>query len=216
MRRHRTLARPWTISSTSCKGLGLAAAIGIRPFLPTLLAGALATANLGLDFDDTAFSFLESTGFLFAMLVLVFLVGILERRRLTQPVMMILLASSLVLGALLAAGSLDDNSDVWWPGVPIGVAAASLGFLAARSLFERVRARLDDEAAGRAAAVRRGRGAARRGALDPLPTAGRAGRRGTRVAAAREPPAPGREVRGPADPPVKGEASPCGLVSVSR
>ena len=33
------------------QGLGIAAAIGIRPFLPVLLVGALATANLGVDFD---------------------------------------------------------------------------------------------------------------------------------------------------------------------
>ena len=32
--------------------------------------------------------------------------------------------------------------------MPIGVAAASLGFLTARQLFTRVRARLDQEAAG--------------------------------------------------------------------
>jgi hypothetical protein len=61
---------------------------------------------------------------------------------------MILLGSALVLGALLAAGSIADHSDTWWPGVPIGVAAASLGFIAARSLFDRVRARLDSEAQG--------------------------------------------------------------------
>ena len=41
------------------QGLGIAAAIGIRPFLPTLLAGALAAADLGLDFESTDFSFLE-------------------------------------------------------------------------------------------------------------------------------------------------------------
>ena len=41
------------------QGLGIAAAIGIRPFLPTLLAGALAAADVGLDFDGTDFSFLE-------------------------------------------------------------------------------------------------------------------------------------------------------------
>src|SRR5215207_7189043 len=60
--------------------------------------------------------------------------------------MVFLLASSLILGALLASGSIADGSETWWPGVPIGVAAASLGFLAARSLFERVRARLNTEA----------------------------------------------------------------------
>ena len=42
------------------QGVGIAAAVGIRPFLPVLLVGALASADLGLDFDGTDFSFLES------------------------------------------------------------------------------------------------------------------------------------------------------------
>ena len=132
------------------QGLGIAAAIGIRPFLPTLLAGALAAADVGLDFDGTDFAFLEKTGFLLAILVLVAAFGVLERRTDTSrgPAAYALLVVAFVLGALLASGSIADHSDTWWPGVPIGVAAASLGFVAARSLFSRVRARLDDEAAG--------------------------------------------------------------------
>ena len=67
-------------------------------------------------------------------------------------------ASRCVLGALLASGSIADVSGlVARPDV--GVAAASLGFLAARSLFGRVRARLDQR--GRAADLRRRRRAAR-------------------------------------------------------
>ena len=42
------------------QGAGIAAAVGIRPFLPVLLAGALAAANLGLDFEGTDFSFLKT------------------------------------------------------------------------------------------------------------------------------------------------------------
>jgi hypothetical protein len=105
------------------QGLGIAAAIGIRPFLPTLLAGALAAGDVGLDFDGTDFSFLEKPGFLLA-------VGI-----------------SLVLGMLEASASIADHSEDWWPGLIVGAAAAALGFAAARSLFGRVRARLDTEAA---------------------------------------------------------------------
>jgi hypothetical protein len=128
------------------QGLGIAAAIGIRPFLPVLLVGALAGANLGVDFDGTSFAFLEQFGFLLAILVGVAALGIVERRA-PLRVAPVVGAIGLVLGALLAAGSIADHSDTWWPGVPIGVAAASLGFLAARSLFGRVRARLDREAA---------------------------------------------------------------------
>jgi hypothetical protein len=126
------------------QGIGIAAAIGIRPFLPALLAGGLAAANLGLDFDGTKFAFLESPPFLIAMVVCVVVLAAVERRR---AVVMVLLPIALVLGALLAAGSLDDRSPTWWPGLIVGPAAAALGFAAARSLFGRVRSRLDAEAA---------------------------------------------------------------------
>src|SRR5919107_3550075 len=93
------------------QGAGIAAAIGIRPFLPVLLAGALAAANLGLDFDGTDFSFLESTGFLLAIVVLVALLDIAIRRvgpdaTERRPWLYVLLALALVLGGLEAAGSL--------------------------------------------------------------------------------------------------------------
>ena len=52
-----------------------------------------------------------------------------------------------MLGALLAAGSVADRSSEWWAGAIVGVACAALGFEAARSLFGRVRRRLDPEAA---------------------------------------------------------------------
>ncbi len=134
------------------QGLGIAAAIGIRPFLPTLLVGALAAGDLGLDYDGTDFAFLEQTGFLLAVVIAVAVFGIIDRRRHADTtgqgaVVTLLLVCSLVLAALSASGSIADVSSDWWPGIPIGVAAASLGFLAARSLFGRVSARLDDEAA---------------------------------------------------------------------
>jgi hypothetical protein len=130
------------------QGLGIAAAIGIRPFLPTLLVGALASADLGVDFDDTDFAFLESSGFLLAIVVAVAVLGLVERRGLGERLGPLLLGIAVGLGALLAAGSLDDVSETWWPGVPVGAAAGVLGFAAARSLFGRVRARLDKGAAG--------------------------------------------------------------------
>jgi hypothetical protein len=135
------------------QGLGIAAAIGIRPFLPVLLTGALAAADLGIDFEGTAFSFLEQTGFLLAIIVLVAVFGFIDRRRDGEtsdrdPVVIALLVIALALGALEAAGSIDDVSSTWWPGLPIGLAGAALGFAAARSLFGRVRARLDKEAQG--------------------------------------------------------------------
>ena len=134
------------------QGAGLAAAIGIRPFLPVLLAGALASADVGLDFDGTDFSFLESWPFLLGVLVLVMAVDFVGRRAgrdATErpPLLYVVLIIALVLGALLAAGSVADHSDDWWAGVIAGAACAALGFQAARSLFGRVRRRLDEQAA---------------------------------------------------------------------
>jgi hypothetical protein len=61
---------------------------------------------------------------------------------------MVLAGIAVVLGALQAAGSIADGNATWWPGLPVGVAAALLGFAAARSLLGRVRARLDAQTAG--------------------------------------------------------------------
>jgi hypothetical protein len=134
------------------QGLGIAAAIGIRPFLPALLVGALAAGDLGLDYGGTDFSFLEQTPFLLVVVIAVAVFGIIDRRRGADtsgrgPVIALLLAVALVLGALEASGSIADRSDDWWPGLPIGAAAAALGFMAARSLFGRVSSRLDAETA---------------------------------------------------------------------
>ena len=135
------------------QGAGLAAAIGIRPFLPVLLAGALASADLGLDFDGTDFSFLETWPFLLGVLVLVMLLDFAGRRAGRDaaerpPLLYALLVVALVLGALVAAGSVADRSEAWWAGIVAGLACAALGFQAARSLFGRVRRRLDEQAAG--------------------------------------------------------------------
>jgi hypothetical protein len=63
------------------------------------------------------------------------------------PLLYALAGVAIVLGALEAAGSVADRSDAWWAGAVVGVACAALGFQAARSLFARVRLRLDDQAA---------------------------------------------------------------------
>jgi hypothetical protein len=128
------------------QGAGLATATGMRPFLPALLAGALASADLGLDFDGTQFAFLESPLFLLALAVGL-VVSLLLRARLESGAGEAALAGiGIGLGALLFAGSLDDRFDTWWPGVPAGIACALLGSVATRALLNRVRGRLDAEA----------------------------------------------------------------------
>ncbi len=134
------------------QGAGIAAAIGIRPSLPVLLVGALAAANLGLDFGGTDFAFLESWPFLLGAVVLAVILDVAGRRGGTQtsqakPVWMSLLGIALVLGALEAAGSLADRGHPILPGVLLGAACAALGFFEARNLFARARRRLDADAA---------------------------------------------------------------------
>ena len=63
-----------------CQGIGLALAAGIRPFLPALLAGAAASADLLVDFSGTDYAFLEGPGFLLAVIVALIVVVTLERR----------------------------------------------------------------------------------------------------------------------------------------
>jgi len=127
------------------QGLGIAAAVGIRPLLPVLLAGILAAANVGLDFDGTSFEFLETWPFMVGVAIVVLGLDLAARRGAPdrRPLSWVLLAVVVALGALLAAGSVDDRSDPWIIGLIVGAAAAVLGYYAARSLFTRVRRRLD-------------------------------------------------------------------------
>jgi hypothetical protein len=129
-------------------GIGLAAAAGVRPFLPGLVAGALAVANLTIDFDGTDLAFLEAPGWLLALLLALIAAVVLQRRlgsdRLDAgPVGIVFSAIAVVVGALLFAGALADHSDTWWPGLIAGVLCALLAQQAARALFRRTRSRLD-------------------------------------------------------------------------
>jgi hypothetical protein len=131
------------------QGIGIAAAIGIRPMLPVLLAGALASQDIGLDFDGTDFAFLESWPFLLAAVLVTAALVYAGRRSAVEPTPLVwaLAAACVLLGALMAAGSLADHGYTIVPGVILGAAAAALGFAAARDLFARVRRRLDADAA---------------------------------------------------------------------
>ena len=130
------------------QGMGVSAATGVRPFLPTLLVGALAADDLGVNFSGTDFAFLESGWFLL-VIVVAFVVTTLFRRRLETPAMEAALSGiGLGLGALLFAGTLADHYSTWWPGIIGGLLCAFIAQQGTRSLFTRTRARLDAEAAG--------------------------------------------------------------------
>ena len=129
------------------QGMGLSGAAGVRPFLPALVAGALAIGDIGIDYEDTPFSFLEQPAWLIAVGAALAAVVILMRR---EAIAARLDAATqgigLGLGALLFAATLADNTDAWWPGLLAGGLCAALAFAATRSLLTRVRARLDAEA----------------------------------------------------------------------
>ncbi len=137
-------------------GIGVAAAVGIRPFLAALVVGILAAAHVEIHFNGTTYSFLQRWPFLLVLVVLAFLATLLERqigrdRGYRSPEAIALALCSLALGALLFAGSLSARGTehyVAWPGWIGGVLCAAVGLFATRPLFARARARLDAQAAG--------------------------------------------------------------------
>lgn len=135
------------------QGLGVASATGLRPFLPAILVGALATADLGVDFDGTEFAFLESPIWLLA-LVIALVVSVFLRKALETSAGEAALAGlGIGLGALLCAASIDDRHDTWWYGLLAGAAVALLASAVSRSLFARVRARFASAGDAQAAAA---------------------------------------------------------------
>lgn len=131
------------------QGAGLSGAVGVRPFLPPLLTGALASGDIGVDFDGSDWSFLEKPGFLLAILVLAVLWYMAERSDANERAMRgVGLALSVVLGALLFAGSLAAGGHSAIPGIVAGVACAALAWFAVTGLLAGAARRLDGEAAG--------------------------------------------------------------------
>jgi hypothetical protein len=130
------------------QGIGVAAAVGIRPFLPALVVGALAAGDIQIDFAHTDFSFLQGPVFLLVMVLATVLVTLGERRLGAQkmerrPIASLLVVAALAIGAALFAGSLCRGHYAIWPGFIGGVLCAAVGILATRPLLARVRARLD-------------------------------------------------------------------------
>jgi hypothetical protein len=127
------------------QGIGIAAAVGVRPFLPALATGGLAAADVQIDFDHTHYAFLEHVPFLIGMVVGVIALALIERqgRRAAEVVIAI---AALALGALFFAGALAQDHHAAWPGWIAGVACALVALAAMRPLLERVRVRLDDAA----------------------------------------------------------------------
>jgi hypothetical protein len=142
-------------------GIGLAAACGLRPFLPLLLAGALATSDLlGVSFSTGAYSFLEADWWLLAVVVALVLAYVLqmavglaptidpaERSKRPDPLAASLAGLGLGAGALLFAGTLAAHGDAAWPGVIGGFLVAGLAQRASGPVIARARPRLRDRGA---------------------------------------------------------------------
>ena len=135
------------------QGAGIAAAVGIRPFLPLLLVGALAAFDLGIDFDGTDFAFLEQAPALAIILVLMAISTYAVRRSgpaalEVQPWIAVFGTFAVALGMLQGAASLADHDHPILAGIVVGALCAALGYVATRGLLIRVRKRLDADAAG--------------------------------------------------------------------
>jgi hypothetical protein len=136
------------------QGIGIAAAVGIRPFLPALVVGALAAGDVEIDFNHTGFHFLEQPVFLLVMVLGVAGLALLERRSQGRPsasdraVQLGLAAAALVIGALMFGGEIARSHHPAVVGIIAGVICAAVGVAATQPLLARVRGRLDAEAAG--------------------------------------------------------------------
>lgn len=137
------------------QGIGVAAAVGIRPFLPALAGSALAAGDVQIDFKGSDFAFLQRAPFLLVLVLGAILLALAERRltreRVEQgPGGLLIGAVALAMGALWFAGSLCRGHYAIWPGLIGGVVCALVGIAATRPLLARARTRLGDDAAAAA------------------------------------------------------------------
>jgi hypothetical protein len=142
-------------------GIGLAAACGLRPFLPLLLAGALASADaLGVSFSEDPFHFLEADWWLLVVVVTLVLAYALQlllglsafsdpdgERSRPAPLAAAVAGLGYGAGALLFAGTLAAHDDAWWPGLLGGLAVVAVAQNAVGPVLAGARARLPDRPA---------------------------------------------------------------------
>jgi hypothetical protein len=139
-------------------GAGLAAACGLRPYLPTLLAGLLARSGaLGISFPRRHYHFLQASWWLIAAALVLAAAYALQLRigaeRFERLAGGAVAAHAVAAGALLFGGTLAAHGDASWPGLLGGAAAATLALFASRSVIAGARARLPDRPAREALSV---------------------------------------------------------------
>jgi hypothetical protein len=133
------------------QGTGLALATGVRPFLPPLLAGALARADAAIDFSGSDYSFLESLPFLAVLLAIAVLGTLADRLPERRAVALGLAVVAVALGALEFAGSLAGEGHRAGLGLIAGAVCAVLGYLAASTFIGGAMSRLRTRGEARSA-----------------------------------------------------------------
>ena len=129
------------------QGLGLSQAAGIRPFLPALVAGGAAKADVLIDFEGGPFAFMENPWWLAALAALALGALIIRNEIARQPPLTAAFQGlALGMGALLFCAVLSGDGYVRWPGIPAGLAGAWLSMTAVQDLFDRAGTRLDEQA----------------------------------------------------------------------
>jgi Domain of unknown function (DUF4126) len=142
-------------------GAGLAAACGLRPFLPLLLAGALGSAGaLGVSFAHDPFRFLQSSWWLLVVVVALVIAYVSQlvfglaptidpsrRPRRADPLAASLAGLGFGAGALLFAGTLAAHGDNPWPGLVGGILVVGMAQRASVPVLLGARAHLEDRAA---------------------------------------------------------------------
>lgn len=140
-------------------GLGLGIAAGLRPFLPALLAGGLASGGLlGVRFAPGNYSFLQADWWLIAAAAALLVVYLLQLAFGAQRFDAGALGAALGglgigVGALLFAGTLCSHGRIAWPGLIGGAAAALLAQAAVRPIVSGARGRLTDRTAREALTI---------------------------------------------------------------
>ena len=139
-------------------GLGLAVACGLRPYLPTLLAGALSSSGaLGVHFASGSYRFLQA-GWWLAVVAAVLAVAYALQLQMGGERFAKLLggavgAQAVGGGALLFAGTLAAHGDASWPGLIAGAGAAAIAWQCSDAISSGARRRLPDRASREALTV---------------------------------------------------------------
>jgi energy-converting hydrogenase Eha subunit A len=133
--------------------MGLGAGVGAGSPLAALFVSVLARADAGLDFEGTNWAFLEEPLFMAALVVAMVLMVLGLRAERSKPNAataewpLVYGVAPVIFAALHGAGSMADRGHSEIAGAAIGAVCGALGWVATVGLLNRVRKRLDPDAA---------------------------------------------------------------------